>query len=191
MPPTGRIGTSAGDHRAPHLPHTTAGPIISAGKAFRPSASAGAAKASVGVATPGRQIRPRALAAGDDLGLGVGRGEPIAARIGDRGDVRRAQHCPAAPMKTSANALPPHRLDAGQRLRGIEQDFDQHEPFVEQRLENQRRIRQAQAPLIHRHQRQFRHRGLKSGPPRAVLLEVTGLLAPCVNGPDPAPGKFA
>ncbi|MNN88399.1 hypothetical protein D3C81_2060800 [compost metagenome] len=62
IPPTGARIVPAGNTASQAL--TTAGPICSAGNSFSTSApSASAAKASVGVATPGDRYSPAAFAA--------------------------------------------------------------------------------------------------------------------------------
>ena len=103
IPPTGKIAVPGGSTARHAL--TTAGAIISAGNALTASAPAAkAAKASLGVAAPGRQVSPsafaRAMTAGFVFGVTM-RSPPASATASTSAGVSTVP----APTKTRAGAM--------------------------------------------------------------------------------------
>jgi hypothetical protein len=124
---------------------TTCGGIASAGKILIPSAPAfRAAKASVGVATPGVQTRRRAdetafLGAADHVEVGVGHHNQLAADIANPVDLSRIQYRAGADEHVARQSLG-QDLDASERFRRVERHLDQAEACLDESHSDRLRI---------------------------------------------------
>ena len=126
MPPTGMRHTPRG--RTARRALTTDGVIISAGNSFSASAPAvSAANASVGVATPGATIMPRAFAARMRRCITMRHDDQSSACRRDRCDIIRRHHGSCADQGAIAKRIR-QRRDRTHRLRRIEWHLDDRMP---------------------------------------------------------------
>ncbi len=129
MPPTGNSSVAGGSTARQAL--STGGGSCSAGKSFNPSAPASsAANASVGVATPSRQVAAR-LGRTDDARVAMRHHHEAPAGIGDAGDVVDGEHA-GADQAAVAEAIGEH-AHRGERLRRVERHLGDGEAGVDQR----------------------------------------------------------